>query len=455
MHQLGQQEFLEGQLDRAVEPGSITSNRPFATPAAARENHAAAPTCSTERARNISPKPGSSRWTSGASASGVTSRFAMPVPPVTITQSTARSSSSAATARRMGPRSSRTHARAHDFEAGALDQLVRERAAAVERPATRVADRDDRATDRPRRLLPPCMLGRTDEPQAGPLRAGPRSARGGALAPGRPGLRSHPPRPPPRAHATCSTTHAASPRARCRSARPTARSRPAGARPSPRARLPLPRVARRTGGAPRGRATRRGSTPRARPPRTSRATRAPVERAPQRLDRVAFGRGLSSLRPAARQRGARAQPAPERRAGPQQRREAQRERRRAAAADVLLEPPQPLERRVPGVRVRAEAREHEHAERPTAERAATSPTKSKTNGPVETAIVTGDSPGGSRDGSGTTVSPPAASAASSRPAGGSSGPGTTITRAPRAPRASWRRCGEVVLARNRAPCRRA
>src|SRR5207344_2823086 len=64
-----------------TEPGSITRRRPFAMPAPARENQAAAPTCAQERMRNNSPKPSSRLSNSGASASGVTSRGLMPVPP--------------------------------------------------------------------------------------------------------------------------------------------------------------------------------------------------------------------------------------------------------------------------------------------------------------------------------------------------------------------------------------
>ena len=61
--------------------------------------------------RNSSPKPGTTRSSSGSTVSGVTSRGATPVPPVRITARTASSRSQRSSAPRICSGSSRTISR--------------------------------------------------------------------------------------------------------------------------------------------------------------------------------------------------------------------------------------------------------------------------------------------------------------------------------------------------------
>ena len=79
-------------------------------PASARDSHAAVPTCFVDWARNASPNPGNRSSKSGAAASGVTSRGAIPVPPVTITTSQSARATAARRARRIGVMASGTQA---------------------------------------------------------------------------------------------------------------------------------------------------------------------------------------------------------------------------------------------------------------------------------------------------------------------------------------------------------
>src|SRR5690606_10859963 len=107
----GSSSFSIASWMAAREPGSAATTRPRTTPASARESSAAAPISWYESIRNSSPKPGITRSSTGVSASGVTSRGAIPVPPVRNTAPTSSRITASSSACWIASMSSGTSAR--------------------------------------------------------------------------------------------------------------------------------------------------------------------------------------------------------------------------------------------------------------------------------------------------------------------------------------------------------
>src|SRR6185369_110843 len=104
----GRINFVRASVQAAGDPGSTATNVSSMTPAVARLRNAAGPISAKLNARKISPKPGSSFVQRSRRLSMVTSRGAMPVPPVTRTTATVGSATAVATAARIAGASSGT-----------------------------------------------------------------------------------------------------------------------------------------------------------------------------------------------------------------------------------------------------------------------------------------------------------------------------------------------------------